>query len=65
MGKFFVAYIKMAEGDFGQNVISGYLLLIMVALPPNRAFLGLEWDSCNVGNVGVQGCAGMWIIKQG
>ena len=65
MGKFFVAYIKMAEGGFGENVESGHLLWTMVPLPPSRAFLVLEENSCKVGAVGVQGCAGMWIIKQG
>ena len=64
-GKFPVTYIKMAEEGFGENIMSVHLLWTKFPIPPSRVFLGLEWDSCNVGNVGVQGCAGMWIIKQG
>ena len=63
VGKFFVAYIERAEG--GENIMSGHLLWTMVLLPPSRALLGLEWDSCKVGAVGIQRCAGMWIIKRG
>ena len=55
----------MAEEGFREKIRSGHLLWTMVPLTPKRSFLGLEWDFCKVGAVGVQGCAEMWIIKQG
>ena len=56
---------KVGEGGLGEKVRSGHLFWTMAPLPPSRASWGWSGDSCKVGAVGVQGCAGMWTIKQG